>query len=219
MTVKTDRWNAGLAELRASVAEGGSATPSARFVASSGFRLGKWVQACRSHYKAGTLSEAQILALTAIDGWSWDPREDAWRAWYDALVAHVERHGSDAVRRRVGNLDERRLGDWVNGQRMAYRKGELSAERVRLLEAVSGWRWGKNALTWEESFANLLHFESEFGHGRVPVTFSAPAGYPVPGQQLGNWVQTQRKEHRCGALAPQRVKLLNMIDAWVWSVE
>jgi hypothetical protein len=39
--------------------------------------------------------------------------------------------------------DPTRLGEWINDQRTAYRKGlkRLSADRIELLEKLRGWTW------------------------------------------------------------------------------
>ena len=37
------------------------------------------------------------------------------------------------------------VGQWVNNQRAAYRRGQLSAEKIELLKAIDGWEWEPKA--------------------------------------------------------------------------
>ena len=43
--------------------------------------------------------------------------------------------------RESDNKKERRLARWCNQQRRAFQRGELSAEKVQLLETLPDWTW------------------------------------------------------------------------------
>ena len=102
----------------------------------SGFPLGTWV-ANRRH---GKNPPDRVAALEVLPGWSWDLFEDDWRAAFELLGRYVQREGHARV--PVGHLEEGfPLGRWVSKRRSAHRHGELSAERVDLLEGMPGWTW------------------------------------------------------------------------------
>jgi hypothetical protein len=47
--------------------------------------------------------------------------------------------------RRDFEMDGYKVGQWVNNQRAAYRRDQLSAEKIELLEAIDGWEWEPKA--------------------------------------------------------------------------
>ncbi len=63
-----------------------------------------------------------------------------WEALFQALVAFKENQGHCRVPRKWSENPE--LGAWVGTQRQAFRKGELSEERVARLEAL-GFEWDR----------------------------------------------------------------------------
>jgi hypothetical protein len=110
-----------------------------------GLHLGAWVARVRQLHADGRLAHEQALALQAIPGWSWQPPppiEERWQsAWDDAYAqlqqwAAVHGHASPP-----GDLvvEGRRLGAWVLKQRS--RRTEMSALRIRRLQALPGWQW------------------------------------------------------------------------------
>lgn len=79
------------------------------------------------------------------------------------------------------------LGRWFKNQRFNYKKGTLTEERKRWLDAV-GFVWGskrprppttKDEDLWNKRYQELMVFQKETGHCRVP--------FPYPNnKQLGN---------------------------------
>ena len=95
----------------------------------------------RSAYTRGDLSAERIEKLEAVDGWVWDAVAEAWAEGYQALCAYVDEHGHARVPDSFRTPEGYQLGMWVNSQRSANTKGDLSPERIEKLEAVTGWVW------------------------------------------------------------------------------
>lgn len=67
--------------------------------------------------------------------------------------------------------DSSPLKTWCQAQRAKYKKGQLSEERVKSLEATPGWSWdggGMAATTtsWKNRYEELQRFVKE--KGRLP---------------------------------------------------
>ena len=175
-----------------------------------GFKLGRWVGAQRGTYKRGKLPGGRRQALEALDGWTWDPQDAAWREGLDYARRFVVREGHARVPlRHVENGF--RLGQWINSQRADYKRDELSAERREALEALDGWVWGQQDAAWQKGLRYGKRFVAREGHARVP------AEHVEDGFELGSWVGWQRRFHKRDTLSPERREALEALDGWVWS--
>jgi len=76
-----------------------------------------------------------------VEGWVWDAVTARWEDGYAALLAYVAEHGDARVPQKYRTADGNQLGRWVNDQRTAYGRDQLSREQIRRLEAVDGWVW------------------------------------------------------------------------------
>jgi hypothetical protein len=106
--------------------------------------------------------------------------------------------------------DGYRLGRWVLGQRIAFRKGRLSAERAARLDALPGWTWNRVDAAWEDQYSCLERFVADHGHARVPN------GHRQEGYGLGVWVGEQRAAFRAGRLSAERAARLEALPGWNW---
>ncbi|KAJ1446200.1 helicase associated domain-containing protein [Pelagophyceae sp. CCMP2097] len=138
--------------------------------------------------------------------------EPAWDARYLQLQAYHAAHGDSAVPKRFTLADRFKLGTWVGTQRLAYKKGELSPERVERLKAVA-FVWGAIAEAWDAHFKLLAAYREAHGNCAVPSNFAT-----ADGTKLGRWVNTQRKAYNTGKLRPERVERLEAV-AFVWDVQ
>ncbi|QYF74877.1 helicase associated domain-containing protein [Cryobacterium sp. PAMC25264] len=99
------------------------------------------VRAQRRAFAAGRLCSYQVQRLQCIDGFTFQPVEDAWQAHYDAYSRFTATHG-DAPKLRSEMETERALARWAAKTRLAYRSGRLAPARVVALNALSFWTWG-----------------------------------------------------------------------------
>ena len=98
----------------------------------------------------------------------------------------------------------------MGGQRDKYRKGQLSQERIELLESQN-FVWDKYEAEWQDNFAALKEYVRKHEHARVPN------GHKISGgTALGNWVGFQRRTYNKGQLSPERIALLESQKDWVW---
>ena len=104
---------------------------------------------------------------------------------------------------KIRTIEEFNLPEWINNQRAAYRRGEMSPERIKMLEAFPNWRWNKAGLAWETGYQYTLKY------GLVGSRWIAPDGYA-----LGRWQHLQRTPSQC--VDPERRKRLEKIPGWAW---
>lgn len=144
-------WEAAFEATRAYLEEHGR-VPVFDVVDPSGFKLGHWAAKQRQSAAAGTLTPERYALLDALEGWEWvrdrsrPPSgvaldEEMWQAKYDAYVRFVEERGHHP---RGNHVEERPLANWAATQRIKRRRGDPLAERETLLEAISGWSWGRS---------------------------------------------------------------------------
>ena len=114
--------------------------------------MGRWVQKQRARIRAGTLRADRAARLRALPGWvdSYEGSADeAWDRMYLYLSLYVRTY-----HRLPGRHDTwagANVGAWVVTQRAAVEGGSrprsnMSAARVRRLEAIPGWRWTRRAV-------------------------------------------------------------------------
>ena len=174
--------------------------------------LGNWVNTQRTRMKKGIITKEQINLLEKIDHWTWDPFADLWDSSLSALKAFAKREGhAKAPQRHIENGID--LGSFVNGRRTEYKKGKLSKERIKQLEALPGWSWTPKQDELEQKFAQLQKYVRSFGNAKVPDQ------YIVDDIQLGKWVGKQRQKHKAGNLLPELVARLESLNGWTWKAK
>jgi hypothetical protein len=110
--------------------------------------MARWFSDRRREAARGTLHAAYGEGLSRVPGWDWNPRTAAEEArWHRRLAQLVDfrEEGNDWPRHKKCDSErEHTLGVWVHAQRQKHRRGELEAEKVKLLDdAVPGWRAGR----------------------------------------------------------------------------
>ncbi len=120
----------------------------AGYVTEDGIRLGTWVYRIRA-LRAGTAkgtppTEEQVKRLDAI-GMIWtDLQENKWEKGFQAAAVYQNEHGCLQVPVKYRSKSGYPLGAWMQQQRRQYKKGRLSAERIRRLNNVSAdWYAGR----------------------------------------------------------------------------
>ena len=168
--------------------------------------LANWVHNQRTAYRNGKLSEERIRMLNAIR-FVWDQRGPAvWRAHYDELVAYKDQHGDCNVPHTYEA--NKSLGIWVHNQRIAFRNGKLSEDRIRMLNDI-GFVWEQYGRdTWRAHYDELVAYKDQ--HGDCNVSRSDETN-----KSLVNWVATQRTAYKNGKLSEDRIRMLNDIG-FVW---
>ena len=131
----TPSWDERLGELMKYQAEQGHCNVPAESQGS----LGIWVANQRRVYRKKKLSGERVQKLDAL-GFLWNPLGTplTWDERFKELTKYKAEHGDCTIPVTQGSL-----GGWVGHQRHAYKKGKLSEERVRKLDALGfSWGWG-----------------------------------------------------------------------------
>ena len=173
---------------------------------SNGIAWGKRVSSLRANKDSLLIDEVEML--DRLNGWSWDPKGDKWQSNLHALLQYVEEYGTAQVPNSFRNENGMNLGKWVEHQRAARSRGELSSERIVLLEEISGWSWQAHGRATE--FLDALNdFVKHFGHSRVPQVYVSQSGV-----KLGGWVQRTRSSR--AKLDMSLITYLERLPGWVW---
>jgi hypothetical protein len=139
------------------------------------------------------------------------PSHDAslWDFQFMLLLKFEDREGHLRVPYRHVE-DGKKLGSWVNTQRIQKRKGTLPYERGRRLHEI-GLAWDVNGGNWDTMFRTLTQFKQREGH------LSVPKRHVEDGQNLGDWIHTQQQLEKNGKLVPEKKRRLNEIGL-PWNV-
>ena len=203
-----DKWDRNVAALTRFVErEGHSRVP--RYQRESGLALGAWVQTRRDDYRAGQLPKERALLLESLPGWSWDPFADKWHRFFAALARFAEREGHTRLPQRHEE-SSLALSTWAQNQRNLFSRGQLSPERIVLLESLPGWSWDPKGEQWDRNVAALTRFVEREGHALVP------ADHAQEGFKLGGWVATQRTAFSRGEMRAERAARLEGVPGWSW---
>ena len=173
-----------------------------RHVTDDGFRLGEWQSNQRKAYKNGRLSEDRIERLEAA-GILWGVLEAAMEEHFAALLVWPPNvRGHRLVPK--GFVTDRgiKLGAWLQKQRLARRKAQLSAEWEARLSA-SGVLWDAKQAAWEEAF-DMYEKLPRDTNGQLLVPLNATEGRG----SLAAWVSEIKKQCDKGTLSAEQVKSL-----------
>ena len=104
------------------------------------------------------------------------------------------------------------LGRWVVSVRQRKKRGELTNDIIRLLDAL-GFSWVRKPrgvhVPWEERINELKAFKKEHGHSNVPTTYQR-------NPSLAIWVYNVRQRKKHGQLAEDKILSLDALGlCWV----
>ena len=178
-------------------------------------QLGRWVNNQRSAYKRNDMLEERkcILnsigfVLNAMNAKPSGTKRVTWEEMFQRLIAYKMVHGDCKVPQHYDK--DPQLGSWVNNQRSAYKRNDVSEERKRLLNSIgfslNALPPGTKRVVWEEMYRRLVAYKTVHKDTNVPRRYDVDP-------QLGNWVSTQR--YRVNKMKGERKQLLNSIGfAW-----
>jgi hypothetical protein len=206
-----EKWEIGLREFRAYVAGHGDGLVSRLHVTDSGYHLGQWVATQRYKHKNAVILLERSARLDAIPEWVWEAATDSWSEGYRNLEKYTRATGHAHPDGKLVLDDGYRLGDWVRRQRQSRQNGELSEDRVALLDTLPGWVWSVRDALWEDGFQHLMEYAEEFGEGCVPYSYISPNKF-----KLGIWAKSQRARKKENRISRERQVRLSAIPGWRW---
>ncbi|MDH4764097.1 Helicase associated domain protein [Pseudomonas sp. CBMAI 2609] len=124
----------GLQHLEQFKAEHGHCDVPIAYVSPDGYKLGRWCSNQRTRLKsrAGDYDHLRLVAL----GFSFDPAEDAWRAYFSEVMAYIDRNRSTSLPAKYVTDSGMKIGAWVSRQRTLARTNKLSLEKREKLFAL-----------------------------------------------------------------------------------
>ncbi|MFE7800385.1 Helicase associated domain protein [Nocardia sp. NPDC057440] len=203
-------WNRHLEDLTAFRREYGHANPAQRHTTPTGFRIGAWISGCRTSYRSGELTAAQIDDLHRL-GVDLGPqltggtahKQSRWRIGIEQLEAYRNMHGHADVDNSYRTADGFRLGAWLAQCRRDHRSGTLPADRAAELETLGiDWR-GPREIAWDKAIAALIAYRERHGHIDISACHVTRDGF-----RLGTWIRSRRNDYRTGRLSAQRAQAL-----------
>ncbi|MDA0251679.1 MAG: Helicase associated domain protein [Actinomycetota bacterium] len=172
-----------------------------------GFNLRTWYANQRAKFPR--LSADRQERLRALPGWDTVTNDGKWEFGFQQLLAYVRDCG-DAKVERSHTVGDFPLGTWAMTQRLEFKRGQLSPDRVKRLAALPGWDWDRRGGKWEEAFSRISGYIKIHGH-------APPNDYEEDGHRLGSWAAQQRLYKRTGKLSPERIRRLDGLRGWDWS--
>ncbi|MGA4960510.1 helicase associated domain-containing protein, partial [Streptomyces lavendulocolor] len=181
------------------------------------FPLGRWVHQQRKALRAGELEDRRKTLLDAPEaGMVWEPGEEAWENKLATLRTYRRATGHLAPRQDAVWDDPAGGGPVPIGQHMTNlrRKGglgkdpERAAERTAQLAAIDpDWNcpW---PLNWQRHYRVLAHLAEDEPGGVLPDI--AP-GVLMDGDDLGRWIQQQRKPGTWAQLSTEQQERLTAL--------
>ena len=190
----------------------------------NGFKLRPWLTTQKRNAEGkrnSNITPEQIEKLRSIGLLDEKSHTDKiWYSRYELVSAYFKQYGNLNVPNKCVYRDFQ-LGAWIGKQRAAGRNGELSREKIELLNAI-GMEWEnvsekKNAELYENGFRHLEMFIAENGLDKIKATTLCNDGY-----NLGAWVTNCRVRYKKGELSEEYITRFRQLkfpldDAEQWN--
>jgi len=179
----------------------GFGTPNASrlYRTDEGYRLGLWQGTQRGNYRKGKLSPDRIKHLNAI-GFIWELFEELFEEGFQETLLYKERAGNPNASQGYKTTEGYSLGTWQSSQRLKYKKGKLSPDKIERLEKI-GFTWEILEEQFEEGFQGTLLYKERTGNPNASQGYKTDEGFP-----LGTWQNHQRNNYKKGILSPERIR-------------
>ena len=185
-----------------------------------GYNLGFWISNQRINHKNGTLSEDRIEKLEEI-GMIFKIRNlNNWDMMYELAKKYYEHHGNLKISHSLKTIngyetDEKgyKLGFWISKQRINYRNGTLSEDRIKKLEEIGMIFEIKQHVAWNKMYELAKKYYEYYGDLKIPQKFKTINGYESDenGYNLGFWISNQRVKYKNDTLFEDKIKKLEKI--------
>ena len=209
-------------------------------------RAGLWMMHIRATYHKGRLSRERIDELEDIPGWEWGTQREEAHTWEEHLQHWITEYEKrlQTPSSHSKDLEEKRAGVWQGTQRVAYKNGTLSHERIKELVASPGWEWGPQRVAYKQGPLSQEHIkelvaspEWEWGPQRAQKdTWEEKLQHWITQYEMrlqppstkskdpeekraGQWQSTQRTAYNNGTLSEERIKKLVTSPGWEWGAQ
>ena len=169
--------------------------------------LARWIQKQRFLYGNDKLSKGRIKLLNEIN-FVFDQLEYIWLENYKNLKKYLKEHNGEYPSKNSTDPEIKSLARWVDRQRRAYNNGELSQDRINLLNKINFVFEPLSAdEKWRANYKKFIKYLEEH-NGEYPSKNSTDPKI----KYLATWVQTQRQFYKNNKLTQDRIDLLNKIN-------
>ena len=192
----------------------------------NGYNLGKWINRQRVKYKNGTLSEDKIKKLEEIGMIFENVNDDTWNMMYELAKKYYKHYGDLKISIKFKtingyDIDENgyNLGKWINRQRVKYKNGTLSEDKIKKLEEIGMIFENVNDDTWNMMYELAKKYYKHYGDLKISRKFKTINGYDTDenGYKLGVWISWQRVKYKTGTLSEDKIKKLEEIGM-MWNI-
>lgn len=166
--------------------------------------LCRWIMRQRFLYNKEFLSLDKVELLNRLN-FDWNPIETQWQEMYQELKEYYSQYGNCNVPLRYEEKSS--LGRWVTKQRQDYKKGELSQDKINLLNQLN-FDWNPTETQWNEMYQQLKDYFNQYQHCNIPLSYKE-------NPRLGGWVAKQRRDYKNSKLSQEKTNLLNRLN-FVW---
>ena len=162
-------------------------------------KIGNWIIRQRLYYNQNKLSQEKIKFLKEV-GFVFDVIDELqWNSNFELYKQFKQEFNRDPSVREI--YKDINLGQWINIQKMKYRQGKISQDKIKLLEETGLIFDNLFDLQWNSTFELYKEFKQEFN--RDPKY-----GEIYKDIYLGRWINTQKQRYKKGKLSQERIKLL-----------
>ncbi len=105
------------------------------------------------------------------------------------------------------------LGFWISSQRVKYKKGTLSEDRIKKLKEIDMIFGIGRQDAWNMMYELTKKYYEHYGNLKIPHSFKTINGYETDekGYKLGFWISKQRNNYKNGTLSEDRIEKLEEI--------
>jgi superfamily II DNA or RNA helicase len=176
-----------------------------------GHKLGTWTRQQRQRRKRKTISKERISRLDSL-GFAWNVYEYQWDFMFEKLSLHYEKTKISLVAQRYDKSEPQSLGVWVQEVRLQFREDLLTPEQVAQFSRFHDWRWDFD--DWDDVYNSTKHYCEKNNVTISQITDDVVAN---SGQNLKNWLNTQRSKGNNKQITTERIKLLEALPGWFWN--
>lgn len=203
------------------------------YCAVDGYAVGKWLYSQKIKYSENKLSNEKIELLEKL-GINWDLNRISrtnkaltWDENYELARNYFSKYGDLNVKRSFKTIDGiteskdgYNLGMWISRQRVQFKSGKLSQERIDKLNLLNiSWNETVVVKSWDEAYLFAKKFYETNGHLYIKTDFKTNDGIneDPDGYNLGAWIYLQRKNYANGKLSEEKVLKLDAIGM-IWDI-
>jgi len=167
-----------------------------------GYNLGWWVATQKGLHKKGKLSVEKIKKLESL-GIIWDTFDARWDEGFKYYEQYVKDNKSGDVIYTY-KIDGYNLGGWVGQQKIPYKEGKLSREKIKKLESL-GIIWDTFDARWDEGFKYYEQYVKDNKTSKVRRNCI------IDGYRLGTWLYKQLFKYKEGKLSREKINKLESL--------